>query len=154
MAATQNQRRLKAEAISRQMTPEDHSQLKHMTSGKSERTDKFLWHVRVYKSRSIATEECRKGRVIIGGIPVKPAHMVSEGTLITVRKPPVTYTYRVTAIPPGRVGAPLVSSFVTDLTPRDEMEKLQAGRMTNGVRPRGSGRPTKRERRELDDFLG
>ncbi|MEZ5019875.1 MAG: RNA-binding S4 domain-containing protein [Bacteroidetes bacterium] len=125
-----------------------------MTADKGERIDKFLWHVRVYKSRSIATEECRKGRVIINGIPVKPAHMVSEGTLVTVRKPPVTYTYTVTAIPKGRVGAPLVSSFITDMTPQEEKEKLQAGRMINGLRPRGSGRPTKRERRELDDFLG
>lgn len=121
---------------------------------KGERIDKFLWHVRIYKSRSIAIEECRKGRVMIGGQPLKPAHPVTVGTVFSVRKPPVTYTYTVTAIPKGRVGAPLVSSFITDLTPQEEKEKLSTGRMVNGLRPRGSGRPTKRERRDLDDFLG
>ncbi|MCU0459571.1 MAG: S4 domain-containing protein [Bacteroidales bacterium] len=124
-----------------------------MTAIKGERIDKFLWHVRIYKSRSIATEECRKGRVMTGGVTVKPAHPVSEGAVITVRKPPVTYTYSVTAIPKGRVGAPLVSSFIADLTPQEEKDKLVAGKMANGIRPRGSGRPTKRERRELEDFL-
>lgn len=127
--------------------------LHYMTSEKGERIDKFLWHVRVYKSRSVATEECRKGRVMIGGQPLKPAHTVSTGAVITVRKPPVTYTYIVTAIPRGRVGAPLVTSFITDLTPQEEKDKLEAGKTANGIRPRGSGRPTKRERRELEDFL-
>jgi ribosome-associated heat shock protein Hsp15 len=124
-----------------------------MTSEKGERIDKFLWHVRVYKSRSIATEECRKGRVMIGGQPLKPAQIVSTGAVITVRKPPVTYTYTITDIPRGRVGAPLVASFITDLTPQEEKDKLVTGKMANGIRPRGSGRPTKRERRELEDFL-
>ncbi len=125
-----------------------------MTTEKGERIDKFLWHVRIYKSRSIAIEECRKGRVMIGGQPLKPAHPVTIGSVISVRKPPVTYTYTVIDIPKGRVGAPLVSSFITDLTPPEEKEKLMAGKMVNGLRPRGSGRPTKRERRDLDGFLG
>jgi ribosome-associated heat shock protein Hsp15 len=124
-----------------------------MTTETGERIDKFLWCVRLYKSRSIATEECRKGRILAGGSQVKPAHPVTRGMVVTVRKPPVTYTYLITDIPAGRVGAPLVSNFITDLTAPEEKDKLAAGKMVNGFRPRGSGRPTKRERRELDDFL-
>jgi len=124
-----------------------------MTAQKGERTDKFLWSVRLYKSRSAATEACRKGRVSEAGVAVKPSHTVSEGSTLTVRKPPVTYTYLVTAIPPGRVGARLVTQFVTDLTPEEEKNKVSASRLSYGYRPRGSGRPTKRDRRELDDFL-
>lgn len=107
----------------------------------------------MYKSRSIATEECKKGRIIVGGHPVKAASLIAPGATLTVRKPPVTYTYAVTAIPKGRVGAPLVGNYITDLTPEEEKAKLVAGRMVNGFRPRGLGRPTKRDRRELEDFL-
>lgn len=124
-----------------------------MISEKGERIDKFLWCVRLYKSRSIATEECKKGRIIVGGHPVKAASLIAPGATLTVRKPPVTYTYAVTAIPKGRVGAPLVGNYITDLTPEEEKAKLVAGRMVNGFRPRGLGRPTKRDRRELEDFL-
>lgn len=124
-----------------------------MTAEKGERIDKFLWCVRLYKSRSIATEECRKGRIMVGGHPVKPAFLITEGATLIVRKPPVTYTYTVTALPKGRVGAPLVSIYITDLTPDEEKAKLQMGKMVNGFRPRGLGRPTKRDRRELEDFL-
>lgn len=125
-----------------------------MTTGKpEERIDKFLWSVRLFKTRSIATEECRKGRVTVGGQPVKPAFPVSPGMTISVRKPPVTYTYTVRELPASRVGAPLVINYITDITPAEEKDKLLAGKMADGFRPRGSGRPTKRERRELDDFL-
>jgi len=124
-----------------------------MTAEKGERIDKFLWCVRLYKSRSIATEECKKGRIIVGGHPVKAASLIAPGATLTVRKPPVTYTYAVTAIPKGRVGAPLVGNYITDLTPEEEKAKLVTGRMVNGFRPRGLGRPTKRDRRELEDFL-
>ncbi len=124
-----------------------------MTTEKGERIDKFLWCVRLYKSRSIATEECKKGRILVGGHPVKPASLIAGGATLTVRKPPVTYTYTVTAMPKGRVGAQLVGAYITDITPEEEKAKLLAGRMANGFRPRGLGRPTKRDRRELEDFL-
>jgi len=125
-----------------------------MTTEKpQERIDKFLWSVRLYKTRSIAIEECKKGRVTVGGQPVKPAFPVSPGMTLSVRKPPVTYTYTVRGLPVSRVGAPLVINFITDITPQEEKDKLLAGKMADGFRPRGSGRPTKRERRELDDFL-
>lgn len=119
-----------------------------------ERIDKFLWSVRLYKSRSIATEECKKGRILIGGQPAKPSHLISPGATLTVRKPPVTYTYTVKGLPVSRVGAPLVTNYINDVTPQEEKDKLIAGKGVNGLRPRGSGRPTKRERRELEDFMG
>jgi ribosome-associated heat shock protein Hsp15 len=125
-----------------------------MTAQTGERIDKYLWAVRLYKSRSAATDACRRGRVMVGGQPVKPAHTVSAGTTIIIRKPPVTYTYLVTALPPSRVGTKLVGEFMRDLTPEDEKNRIRPeNRMINGFRPHGSGRPTKKERRELEDFL-
>lgn len=125
-----------------------------MTVHTGERIDKFLWSVRLYKSRSAATDACHRGRIIISGHPVKAAHPVSEGTTIIVRKPPVTYTYLVTSIPRSRVGARLVPEYIRDLTPDEEKNKIIPGNNVGfGYRPRGSGRPTKRERREIRDFL-
>ncbi len=125
-----------------------------MTTQTGERIDKFLWTVRIFKSRSEATEACRKGRIMVAGQPVKPAHMVSAGSTIAVRKPPVTYTYLVTGLPRNRVGAKLVSEYITDLTPEEEKNRIkpESGRFF-GYRPHGSGRPTKRERRDIDSFL-
>jgi len=125
-----------------------------MATPKGERIDKFLWSVRLYKSRSAATEACRKGRITLAGQPVKPAHLVSEGTMILVRKPPVTYTYLVTALPSGRVGAKLVSNYISDLTPEEEKNRIkpESGKFF-GFRPHGTGRPTKRERRDIESFL-
>jgi ribosome-associated heat shock protein Hsp15 len=126
-----------------------------MTTQTGERIDKYLWSVRLYKSRSAATDACRMGRVIIADVPVKAAHQVSPGTIITIRKPPVTYTYLVTGLPHNRVGAKLVNEYLKDLTPEDEKNKIIPGRaVINGYRPRGSGRPTKKERREIENFLG
>lgn len=124
-----------------------------MTTQKGERIDKFLWHVRLFSSRSAATEACRKGRVTVDGQTVKPSHPVSEGATLLVRKPPVTYSYLVKALPPSRVGAKLVPGYISDLTPEEEKNKLLQGKIVSGYRPRGTGRPTKRERRDLEDFL-
>ena len=121
---------------------------------REERIDKFLWSVRLYKSRTIAAGECKKGRILVGLQPVKPSAMISPGAILTVRKPPVTWTYSVKGLPVSRIGAPLVSNYLTDLTPQEEKDKLIAGKTVNRFRPRGSGRPTKRERRELEDFMG
>jgi ribosome-associated heat shock protein Hsp15 len=125
-----------------------------MTSQKGERIDKFLWFVRIFKSRSEATEACRIGRVTIEGQPVKPAHTVTQGTTMAVRKPPITYTWLITDLPKSRVGAKLVAGYISDLTPEEEKNKLAASKTVSGYRPRGSGRPTKRERRDLEDFIG
>ena len=125
-----------------------------MTALKGERIDKFLWQVRIFKSRSAATEACRIGRVTIDGHPVKPAHAIIQGTTVSVRKPPVTYTWLITDLPGTRMGAKLVAGFITDMTPEEEKARLAASKTAFGYRPRGSGRPTKRERRDLEDFIG
>jgi ribosome-associated heat shock protein Hsp15 len=118
------------------------------------RIDKFLWAVRLFKSRSAASEACRKSRVTIGGNPVKPSHGVTAGDTIIIRKPPITYTYLVKGLIENRVGAKLVAEYITDLTPETEKNKLkpESGAFF-GYRPRGTGRPTKKERRELGNFL-
>jgi ribosome-associated heat shock protein Hsp15 len=119
-----------------------------------ERIDKFLWTVRLYKSRSTASEACRKGRVIMAGHPVKPSHIITEGSTVIIRKPPVTYTYLVTRLPKSRVGAKLVSEYLQDLTPAEEKNRIiPDSKLFFGHRPRGSGRPTKRERRDIEEFL-
>jgi len=114
------------------------------------RIDKWLWSVRVYATRSLATEECKKGRVTIGGIAVKPSRTVKVGETILVRKNPVTYTYRVVELLGKRVGAKLVPAYMQDLTPAEELKKLednQGGALF--TRDRGAGRPTKKDRREI-----
>lgn len=120
----------------------------------AERIDKFLWSIRVYKTRSEATEACRNGKVQVNGMEAKASKEVHEGDMITLRKGSVHYTYRV-IIPIGnRQGAKAVSNFVEDLTPQSELDKLNAPFETIFVRrDRGTGRPTKKERRDLDKLL-
>jgi ribosome-associated heat shock protein Hsp15 len=122
-----------------------------MTDKKEIRIDKFLWSVRIYKTRSIASDECRKGRIIINDIQVKPSRTVLKNEIITVKKPPVNYSYRVIELIENRVGAKLVSQFIEDLTPEEEKIKLELGQ-TGGMvyRDKGTGRPTKKERRQID----
>ena len=115
------------------------------------RIDKYLWSVRIFKTRSMATDACRKGRVIINDVQVKPSRSVSPGEIIQVKKAPVLYTYRVIDIPKSRLGAKLVDGYMEDLTPDDELFKLEVKlKGYGGARQRGSGRPTKKERRDLD----
>jgi ribosome-associated heat shock protein Hsp15 len=120
-------------------------------SGSTIRIDKYLWAVRIFKTRSIASEECRKGRVMISNYPVKPSHTVTINEIITVRKPPVIYTYQVIAPIENRVAAKLVAEYLRDLTPEEEKLKITIARTTGfGLRPRGLGRPTKKDRRSID----
>jgi len=122
-----------------------------MVDSKTIRIDKFLWSVRIYKTRSIASEECRKGRIIINDIQVKPSRTVVKNEIITVKKPPVIFSYRVIEPIENRVSAKLVVLFVEDLTSEEEKAKQdirQAGE--NFYRDKGSGRPTKKERRQID----
>ncbi len=115
------------------------------------RIDKFLWAARIYKTRSFASEECRKGRIVINGVPVKPSRIISAGEIITVKKPPVTFTYRVLHPAGNRVSAKLAGNLIEDLTPGEEKIKLDIRQAAGGVyRPRGTGRPTKKERRIID----
>jgi ribosome-associated heat shock protein Hsp15 len=122
-----------------------------MADKKEIRIDKFLWSVRIYKTRSIASDECRKGRIVINDIQIKPSRIVLKNEIITVKKPPVNHSYRVIEPIENRVGAKLVAQFIEDLTPEEEKFKLQLGQ-TGGMvyRDKGTGRPTKKERRQID----
>jgi ribosome-associated heat shock protein Hsp15 len=122
-----------------------------MPGSKTIRIDKYLWSVRIYKTRSLASEECRKGRIIINDVQVKPSRMISENEIILVKKPPVTFKYRVIEPIENRVSAKLVSQFAEDLTSEEEKAKLDMKQtVVSGFRDRGTGRPTKRDRRLID----
>lgn len=117
------------------------------------RIDKWLWTVRVYKTRSIATEECKKGRISIGGMEVKPSRELKIGDIVEVRKSPVTYRYKVLQFPANRLGAKLVPEYMQDMTPPENLQVLEMQKyMGWSERDRGAGRPTKKERREIDRF--
>ncbi len=115
------------------------------------RIDKYLWTVRIYKTRSQAAEACKKGKVLIAEIPVKPSRIVKPGDIIIVRKLPVIHTYRVKELLDRRVSARLVADYLEDLTPEEELDKLKKDHITIVFRrDRGAGRPTKKERRRID----
>jgi ribosome-associated heat shock protein Hsp15 len=117
------------------------------------RIDKWLWAVRVFKTRSLATEACKKGRVSINGDEAKPSRIIKIGDVVEVKKPPVLFRYTVTELLKNRVGAKLVSNYMDDITPEQEVIKLDMMRQNlGGFRERGAGRPTKKERRLLDDW--
>lgn len=116
-----------------------------MTDQKSIRIDKFLWAVRLFKTRSIASDECRKGRILINNIQVKPSRIVVKNEIIVVKRPPVIYTFRVLMPVENRVSAKLVETLIEDLTPAEEMAKLDLSKASGVVyRDKGSGRPTKK----------
>ncbi len=118
------------------------------------RIDKFLWAIRVFKTRSLAAEACRKGRVFVNDQEVKAARILKPGDRIAVRKNPITYTYEVKELLQNRVGAALVSRYVTDLTPDEEKEKLLVASQSQFFyRPKGQGRPTKKDRRDIDRIV-
>jgi len=122
-----------------------------MTDNKPIRIDKFLWSVRIFKTRSIASDECRKGRIIINNIQVKPSRLITKNEIVTVKKPPVIFTYRVIEPIENRVSAKLVEQFVEDLTVEEERAKLDIKHsLALGYRDKGTGRPTKKERRLID----
>ncbi len=117
------------------------------------RIDKWLWAVRLFKTRSIAIEACKKGRITIKGITVKPSRMIKLGDVIDVRRPPVVYSFEVLALSENRMGAKLVPEFMRDVTSASQLEILELSKVSGFVdRARGTGRPTKKDRRELDQF--
>lgn len=117
----------------------------------SVRIDKWLWAVRIFKTRSLASEACRKGRVEINGVSVKPSREIKENEVILVRKTPVTYHYKVLQLTEKRMGAKLVPEFMEDITPAENLEVLEMQKlMAWSDRSRGEGRPTKKDRREID----
>jgi ribosome-associated heat shock protein Hsp15 len=118
------------------------------------RIDKYLFAVRLYKTRSLASEECRKGKVTIGGMNVKPSRELKVGETIQLRRPPITRSYKVLALTENRMAAKLVPEFLIETTPASELEILEIQKnMSVYNRERGTGRPTKKERRDLDDFF-
>lgn len=117
------------------------------------RVDKWLWAMRVFKTRTIATEACKKGRIYIGDAIAKPSRTVKVGDIVKVRKPPVTYSFRVLALTQNRLGAKLVPEYMENITPKSELDLLDVVRISGFIdRRKGLGRPTKREGRELAEF--
>lgn len=119
------------------------------------RIDKWLWAMRIYKTRTIATDACKKGRVTLNDDvnAVKPSRMVKVGDTVHVRKPPVTYSFRVKAVTENRLGAKLVPEYMENVTPQDQYDLLDVVRISGFVdRRKGLGRPTKREGRDLQAF--
>ncbi len=118
-----------------------------------ERVDKWLWAMRVFKTRTIATDACKKGRVTIGGVAVKPSRSIKPGDVIDVRKPPITYTFRVLQVTGNRLGAKLVPDYLENITAPSQYELLEMNRISGFVdRRKGLGRPTKKDSRELSRF--
>ena len=118
------------------------------------RIDKWLWAARIYKTRTLATDACKNGRITINGTQVKPSRTVKAGDTVGVRKPPVTYSFRVIQTIEKRVGAKLLPEIYENVTTPDQYELLEMNRISGFVdRARGTGRPTKKERRSLDAFI-
>ncbi len=118
------------------------------------RIDKFLWFVRLYKTRTDATDAVKNNRVLIHDQPVKPSRDMEINDVFSVKRPPAIYSFRVKGFPKGRVGAKLVPDYLEDLTPQAEIDKVETLRLASvGQRDRGTGRPTKKERRALDQLL-
>lgn len=120
----------------------------------SVRIDKYLWAIRVYKTRSEATEACNGNKIKIAGVNAKPSKAVKIGDVIEVRKGSMLFTYKVLALSENRMGAALVPEYAENLTPESELAKMHAPRETILYqRDRGTGRPTKKDRRILDDLM-
>ncbi|MDR2064751.1 MAG: RNA-binding S4 domain-containing protein [Prevotellaceae bacterium] len=118
------------------------------------RIDKWLWAVRIYKTRSEAANACKHGKVIISNIECKPSRTVKKGEIVTIRKLPVVYTYRVIGIAENRQPVKNVALYAENLTPQEEIAKLDVKNVTAFIhRDKGSGRPTKKERRILDSLM-
>ena len=118
------------------------------------RIDKWLWAARIFKTRSIAADACKNSRVTINGVNVKPSHMVKAGETVSVKKPPVIYSFRILQCIEQRVGAKLIPNIYENVTDPKQYEILEMSRISGFVdRARGTGRPTKKERRALDAFV-
>jgi len=118
------------------------------------RIDKWMWATRLFKTRTIAAEACKKNRVSIGGVPVKPSRMIRIGDVLQIRKPPMTFSFKVLALTENRMGAKLVPLYLENITPPEQYELLEMNKIAGFVdRARGLGRPTKKERRDLEQFM-
>ena len=119
------------------------------------RLDKWLWAARIFKTRTIAADACKNGRVAVNDVNVKPSRMVKTGDVVSVRKPPVTFSFRILKPIEQRVGAKLLPEIYENVTPQDQYDLLEMNRISGFVdRARGTGRPTKKDRRQMDAFIG
>ncbi|HCY97643.1 MAG TPA: RNA-binding protein [Polaribacter sp.] len=117
------------------------------------RIDKYLWCIRIFKTRSIATTACKKGQVKIDSKSVKPSRDIFGGELIVIRKNQINYQIKALALPESRVGAKLVDQYKKDVTPKEEFEKMELLKYSKDYyREKGAGRPTKKDRRDIDDY--
>ncbi len=117
------------------------------------RIDKWMWAVRIFKTRTIAADACKKGRISINGAQAKAARTVKPGDVVQVRKPPITYSFKVLQPIEKRVGAKLVADVMENITTPDQYELLEMSRISGFVnRAKGTGRPTKKDRRSLEEF--
>lgn len=118
------------------------------------RIDKWLWAARVFKTRSLAADACKKNRVTINGVNVKPSHTIKAGEIICVKKSPIIYSYKVLKCIEQRVGAKFIPKIYENVTDAKQYELLEMSRISGFIdRARGTGRPTKKERRALDSFV-
>lgn len=118
------------------------------------RVDKYLFAMRLYKTRTIAADACKNGRITMGGAQLKPSRTFHIGDVFSVRKGPITYTYRIKQLSENRLGAKLVPDYLQDITAPDQLELLELARLAGQTgRDRGTGRPTKKDRREIETFL-
>ena len=118
------------------------------------RIDKFLWAMRIYKTRSIAADACKNGRITMNGVQLKPSRTFHVGDTFSVRKGPITYTYRILQLCQNRLGAKLVPEYLRDITSPAQLELLELARLAGqSGRDRGTGRPTKKDRRDIEVFM-
>jgi ribosome-associated heat shock protein Hsp15 len=126
-----------------------------MNDNKDVRIDKFLWAVRLFKTRGLASDACRMNRILINGSSVKPSRSIVSNDILTVRKPPLSFIYKVIIPIENRQPAKLVSDYIEDLTPDAEKAKLEIRQTAPvGYRKKGIGRPTKKDRRIIDKWHG
>ena len=119
-----------------------------------ERVDKYLFAMRIYKTRSMAADACKKGRVTMNGVELKPSRTFKIGDKFSVRKGPITFSYEVLQLSENRLGAKLVPNFMRDITSHDQLELLELAKLAGQTgRDRGAGRPTKKDRREIEQFI-
>lgn len=118
------------------------------------RIDKWLWAVRLFKTRSLAAEACKKGKIMILGSTVKASRNIKTGDVIQIKKNPIVYSFKVLALSENRMGAKLVPEFMENVTPQEQLEILELSKFNSfGQRDRGTGRPTKKDRRDMEEYL-
>lgn len=118
------------------------------------RIDKWLWAMRLFKTRSIAADACKKGKIMMSGQNLKPSRTIKVGDIIQIRKSPIIYSFRVLALTENRLGAKLVPEYMENVTTPDQYELLEITKISGFInRDKGTGRPTKKNRRDLDEFL-